>query len=329
MKKIYSLFFILASLISSAQITLTYSAHGAFPGSISSAYVADTGAYTPGPAGASQIWDFSNLTINNQVYTGNYVDPSTTPYSGTFPGSTSAVSDNTGNFEYYTQTNTELKLNGNSDGTTTVIYSDPEVLRKFPFAYGNTNVDNFAATYSVWTRTGTMEINADAYGTLILRSGSYPALRVKTTENYSDVYAPYQFDANVVIYNWYISTERFPVLEYITTTISGSASAYSKSIIVNADIVGINEQANNDLFMNVYPNPAIDICNLNYALKESGLVSISVMDVLGKVHVNINKGIQSAGDHSETLDLSSIAPGMYIIKVDCGNSSSFKKVQVN
>ncbi len=335
MKYINSLIFILFALPTFAQVTLTSSVHGFIPGTTQFDYTADTTGYTSGGSGAAQTWDFSGLNIFDIYSTTTYLDSSSASYDTTFSMSTVASSNDGASSDYYyfTQTSADLILNGESfllDSE--LIYSDPERILKFPFAFGDTLFDDFGNPSH---RTGSISVNADAYGTLILPSGIYTTLRVKSREQSTD-YLAYTIKHDIVTYSWYTATERFPILQYtdwieydyFSSPMVTPFAFYSKMITVNSSAVGINEASVDDHFLNVYPNPANDACTLNFDLKKSAIVTIFLTDIVGKNVMTLNKGTQSPGFKSETINLNGIAAGMYILKVNYGNNVAYKKVQV-
>lgn len=327
MKKIYLTLFLLPAF-ASAQVTITQAVHGINPGNSSTLIEADTGSYTPGSAGASQTWNFSGLVISGTPYTTNYVAPSTTPYASSFPGATVASDDGTGDYTYYTQTSSGVEVDGEAASAYTLVYSNTETLMKYPFAFGNGNTDNYAGTATGVSETGTVNISADAYGTLILPSGSYSTLRVKTVESYTQVVGTASITTHVTLYSWYSATSRFPLLQYVIATASGAFTDYEKQIIVNSTVVGIDEPGKNDNFLSVYPNPSHGNCTLNYDLQQSAAVSITVMDMTGQKVISISKGTQSAGSQTESIDLSGLAKGIYMVQLNYGDRIACKRVSV-
>lgn len=328
MKKNYTFLFILSGLTCPAQVTLTPATHGLIPGYSQTVYDADTALYTPGSAGTAQTWDFSGLTYNGFTSTTEYVDPALTVYGFMFPGSTVAEDDGTGSFTYYALSAADLTDLGGADPSFAMTYTNPETVMKYPFAYSNWNADSFSGSYSGISISGNMIVAADAYGTLLLPSGSYNTLRVKSQEHYTISYSTGSVTVDVTAYSWYTATDRSPVMQYLTGTESGSVTNYDKYITVNAEVVGISEAHKDDAFLSVYPNPAHGSCTVNYSLDASAAVSVTITDISGREIMNVSKGIQPAGSRSETIDLSSVAAGSYIVKLNYGNGIAYKKIQV-
>lgn len=95
-------------------------------------------------------------------------------------------------------------------------------------------------------------------------------------------------------------------------------------ILITGTLVGVNENAS-ELGLTVFPNPASDKIELNYLLKSSGSVSAKIYDVKGSVVMNMNKGIQIAGNQKLAIDISKLATGSYTIELTAAGTSVSSK----
>ena len=336
MKKFYFLCIAFAAgLSSTAQITLTAATHGITAGSSSSLWSADTTNFYAGPGGTAQTWDFSWLQLDTLGSTSYYFDPAAMGgsfYTSLFPTANLMCAASMTSGLFYNQTPTELSLVGEFYYATGIAqnYSDPQIVQPYPFSYGNTVTDAFYSTYAGTTHSGNTTITADGEGTLMLPWGSFPALRVKTMEHYVDVAGASVLTVDVAIYNWYTATDQFPVLQFAYGAGhlgSGPVQSF-KTVLVNSAVVGIQENDANAIAMNVFPNPAVEQCTVNYSLNTADAVTITVCDVLGRTVQTIEKGMLQAGDQSETISLEGLSKGIYAVKVRCGAYSGCKKIQV-
>jgi hypothetical protein len=91
--------------------------------------------------------------------------------------------------------------------------------------------------------------------------------------------------------------------------------------------IGIIEKSN-ELGLNVFPNPAVDVAQVNYNLSSSSTVSISIFDVTGKLIATENKGVQAAGRHFSAINTSAMANGFYTVSVQTENAVSVTKMIV-
>jgi PKD repeat protein len=84
----------------------------------------------------------------------------------------------------------------------------------------------------------------------------------------------------------------------------------------NKRTIATNE---NSSFMELYPNPAKDVVNINYKMAAAGQVNITITNIQGKILAVVQDGYQAAGDHSLTWN-ADIPQGWYLIsiKTDAG-----------
>jgi uncharacterized repeat protein (TIGR01451 family) len=83
-------------------------------------------------------------------------------------------------------------------------------------------------------------------------------------------------------------------------------------------LLNVDELENGDFVF--YPNPTSDVVTITLKNGSDTISSISVYDVLGKQIVNIK-----ASSISETIDLSSVNPGIYFVEVATENNSKVIK----
>ncbi|HTF06430.1 MAG TPA: T9SS type A sorting domain-containing protein, partial [Bacteroidia bacterium] len=94
---------------------------------------------------------------------------------------------------------------------------------------------------------------------------------------------------------------------------------YSATITSVNDIVTVPEtSAMVSMQVNVYPNPATDNVNVKYTLAKAGDVEIVLLDELGRsVQVTQRRNV-SAGEQTETLNVSGLAAGIYYVRLRAG-----------
>ena len=76
------------------------------------------------------------------------------------------------------------------------------------------------------------------------------------------------------------------------------------------------------------PNPAKDNTMINYSLKETASVELSLFDVAGKKMSSLNQGMQIAGNHQLKLDVSTLSSGIYFYTISAGNYKMTNKMSV-
>ncbi|MGQ0826808.1 MAG: hypothetical protein ACT4ON_00280, partial [Bacteroidota bacterium] len=158
--------------------------------------------------GAGAVWNFSALTANaNPDFVVNIVNPSTTPYAASFPGSNYGYREVTGattNYRYFSLTGTKMERVG-SYVSNVNLYNDPQVEYVFPLTLGTVNNDTWDNTNS--SSGGTYDLKCIGSGTLTTPGGTFNALmvRVHAVESFLDFY----------VYFWYSSDNGAILLTYV------------------------------------------------------------------------------------------------------------------
>lgn len=80
--------------------------------------------------------------------------------------------------------------------------------------------------------------------------------------------------------------------------------------------------------LNVYPNPARSIVNINYSMERDEAVSFEIYNMLGNKMQAISNGYQSAGSYSQQLNISDLANGMYLLRILAGDTQVIRKIKV-
>lgn len=76
----------------------------------------------------------------------------------------------------------------------------------------------------------------------------------------------------------------------------------------------------------LYPNPAKSYLSVEYSISENSNVKLTLINLNGQVIKSIVKTNQSAGDYKETIALSQVPAGMYIVELKVGNNVSKRKL---
>jgi hypothetical protein len=78
----------------------------------------------------------------------------------------------------------------------------------------------------------------------------------------------------------------------------------------------------------VYPNPVSSYLNINFTLEESSDVEMTIIGVTGQTIMRRDFGSRNAGQHFETLNLESLREGIYMLKMNTGNSVHTERIKV-
>ncbi len=75
-----------------------------------------------------------------------------------------------------------------------------------------------------------------------------------------------------------------------------------------------------------FPNPFNPSTKINYSLKESGNVKLTIFDVLGRKVIDLYNGFMEKGNHSITFNASNLSSGIYLYRIESGSFVKTKKM---
>ncbi|HEX9952367.1 MAG TPA: zinc-dependent metalloprotease [Rubricoccaceae bacterium] len=76
------------------------------------------------------------------------------------------------------------------------------------------------------------------------------------------------------------------------------------------------------------PNPARGTVAVSYSLAEAGATRVSLVDLLGREVAVVVAGEQAAGGHAASLDVSGLAPGVYVVRLSSGGDALARRIVV-
>ena len=91
----------------------------------------------------------------------------------------------------------------------------------------------------------------------------------------------------------------------------------------------VEEKTDGNGIIALFPNPASERLHLHYQVKSNASIRLSILDLAGNVIKAQNLGYKSYGNFTETIDVSDLTAGSYLLKLDDGNrvySKSFSRV---
>lgn len=289
--------------------------------------------YGPGGSGPGQTWDFTQAIADDTANT-FILAPSSTPFSSTFSSSNLAMQGATESYLYFTQTMNQLITDGAAGDlleTGEMIespFSDPLVLHNFPRTYGDFSDDTYAfqteasgagfpiPVYRVrLTHNGHAFDTTDAYGTLITPTGSYDALRVKTTDYTTDVleYKLFQFSSwalyqtiidTVVSYSWHGKLEKLALAEFAYDSL-GNPKRFTYSAVPPAVNVNVHNSYDQPK-TTIYPMPANDKVCIDES--SGNILRYEVLDTRGII---VRKGSFNA----QCIPVNDLNSGLFFIRI--------------
>jgi len=92
------------------------------------------------------------------------------------------------------------------------------------------------------------------------------------------------------------------------------------------DPTGIKENMQGVSRILVFPNPASDITNISYSLKQTKTISVQLLDIKGTVVKELYNKEEGPGEHTQILNLQGIASGVYFIKTSANQQKVSQKL---
>ena len=279
----------------------------------------DPAVESPGPGGAAVTWDFSNVTMTGTSIL-QYNPPSSYANASQFPGSTLVAEQSSGILLFLKEESQYLSEMGLVASTLTETYiADPRVVMKFPMTYGDSLTDNFEGTAILSavtaTRTGSSEIVADGYGTLILPYGTFTdVLRVRLVSTYADEFLSQVVNTGVdTIYNWYMEGHYDYLYTWSRIESSNFGSIYYGAYL-DTLYAGSRESAGKRSDLVIYPNPAAGQIRI---VCGGHIGELSVYDQEGRL---IYREIPAtvAKPKEMDVDLSHLQKGLYYLVLKSG-----------
>jgi hypothetical protein len=273
------------------------------------------------------ITDVTLYFIDFELGAGDYLriyDGATTsaPMLGEYTGSTLPPQfTSTGN-QLLVTLNTDGS--GNGQGFKAEFYSD-----QASFCSGLVEITDAVGTFD----DGSGDFNYGPGATCMFRIQPDYANEITLTFNYFDTEADKDvlkiFDGTTLI-GTYSGTTLPPQIvctngsAFITWATNASNNYQGWEISYETDNVGIDE---NEAFsqLNIFPNPAKDVLNVDFSLEQNQTVNIRLVSVTGEA-VYTGELSNISGEIHEVIDVANFAKGIYILNITGNEGSVNKKV---
>ncbi len=116
--------------------------------------------------------------------------------------------------------------------------------------------------------------------------------------------------------------------EIVTDNLTYGAAISLDLVSFTGNIIGIknNEMPVKYELSQNYPNPFNPSTTINYSIKQSGLVTLKVYDVLGKEVETLVNEVKSSGSYNVNFDGTNLSNGVYFYKIEVGDFAAIKKM---
>jgi hypothetical protein len=100
---------------------------------------------------------------------------------------------------------------------------------------------------------------------------------------------------------------------------------------VSGALTGVDDKRGNaqpsefELVQN-YPNPFNPTTQINYAVPQSGYITLKVYNLLGQQVATLFEGVRSVGNYQITFNASNLPSGVYFTRLQAGSVSITKKM---
>jgi len=95
----------------------------------------------------------------------------------------------------------------------------------------------------------------------------------------------------------------------------------------NTEFIGVEENST-VMGIGLYPNPAEGFTTLSFEAQVDGEITITIIDLNGKVVRNVGTKNFEAGKNTYSLDIQGLATGIYVVNMNAGGSQFTQKLIV-
>lgn len=298
---------------------------------------------SPGNAGPDQVWDFSRIQFTGEKNTSFLSAQARQHVQGL--SSYNAIFNEKG-YEYFLKMDENgSEIVGLINKDLSIVFSDPVVKIKYPVLYGTHLTDEFSGvgltnTKSSIAISGDYSLEADAYGTLILRDRIIKdVLRIKIVEKKIQINPCNIYEIITTNYFWYAPAARYPVIGFSIRDVKASGkntisnTAFINPKMSNSGILTAGSDqdglTSDEISLILYPNPFITKLSYNYFLRKQMPVTIELIDMTGKTIISlIKEQVQSEGFHTGELDAvkHGLKMGVYNFRLKSGEKILISKV---
>jgi hypothetical protein len=274
-------------------------------------------------SGANQTWDFSSFTVDEEL-TQSAVSAASTPFAAAFPDANLALMSNEVEYVFLSSTSTSLSSYGiaiGADESIALVYSNPELLYNLPFNHQTAFTDTYGGTSNIQgfdiVTTGEVSTTGDAYGTLILPSGTYPnCVRVYSTVTETVSFLGFPSVSTIQSWTWFSADHRYVMASFEAyTTSDGKTQETSYMAYVRSAVGPTTVEASAAVsHFSISPNPmqAGNSVSINWPVAET--VDLAVLNLAGQV-VFTDRVTLQAGRNSLNPALAAQPTGVYFMRV--------------
>lgn len=111
-------------------------------------------------------------------------------------------------------------------------------------------------------------------------------------------------------------------------TAAGIGDAINEALEDCSNLSVIEANSRNSFKVELFPNPTQSLTNISYEIAKSSVVSIDVVDMVGKTVLTITNSFQNSGLHELQFDTDFLNDGLYFLRIQSQNQSQTVKFSV-
>lgn len=300
--------------------------------------------FSPGPAGANQIWDFARVKADSAFTRLRFRAASGTPNAAQFPNANLVAetilgtSDTVISSAFFGLSSGELVFWGNTSAGVLNQFSNPETILRTPLSFGTTFTDESISTnqsppFASRSRNS-KRITYDGYGVLLHPYGTFNnCIRINNQFTRRDTFllagGSFIADVNGEQYDWYLPGRPLAIFTYyrafLTNTINipGIPPSVTRDTILTGIFQDLRptsttqlrrpelgarwigaNQARTDLQLELPPSPG-----------NTAPLLMRIVDVQGRIH---QQEVRPGGEPTLQLPVARLTPGWYFLILEKG-----------
>ncbi|MBI2722291.1 MAG: T9SS type A sorting domain-containing protein [Bacteroidetes bacterium] len=323
--------------------TLTKASNEPVIGNTNSYKGYDSSGVIPKNTGANMSWNFSAITQNTTVSSSTFVSPSSVPSSSAYPSATIVEDQGSNSYVFYKSVatpTTSFESLGFQAPNFALTFTNSAIAAVWPISFGYSNTDTYSGSVTqpvTGTLAGTIVTNGSGTGTITLPGGAVLSniLQVKTinttTLTSGSGFTTITGTISSTDYSYYHSSDKFELVtvsyqKQTLSSIGGPTITSSASIKVNSNVIqGLTDNNLNATFQ-IFPNPAKDAFNVNLTNANNAVCTVEIYNSIGTLCRVIALG--NSPEIKQTISLTNLSSGIYIVKTTLGAQSSSRRLIV-
>lgn len=314
-----------------AQPTLIAATNTPLAGDVNVAHLLDSNSVAIGASGATVTWNFGSV-VDTATDTTRFLSCTSTPYCDSFSGANLASFDGS-DYTYIVTSAAKVTAIGGHSGSDFIHFTDPKDFIRFPFTYNNSWVDTASVPFSGASIDFVDSNTADAYGTLVLPSGTYSnALRVHTVTHEDIVFGGVPMSSSrTESYSWYAPGIRTPlmIIDLDTTGTGMLHLNQARYYTTSGATTGVNDAQTITSGLNIFPNPAINLVHITFNLATTADASVIISDLTGRTIATIAGNGLVKGANDLSYSVSELPAGVYILQLHTAEGNTTQKFVVS